>query len=44
MKEIIAKDKFTTSPNYFRKKVLEPQRRFGTLGLKKSSTVKVSLS
>ena len=26
------------------RKVLEPQRRFGTLGLKKSSTVKVSLS
>lgn len=49
MKEIISKDKFTTSPNYFREKGIETTEKklcfdFGTVGLKKNSTVKVSLS
>lgn len=49
MKEIILKDEVTTSPNCFCKKVIGTTEKklcfdFGTVSLKNSSTVKVSLS
>lgn len=49
MKEIILKAEVTTSPNCFCKKVIGTTEKklcfdFGTVGLKNSSTVKVSVS
>ena len=49
MKEIILKDEVTTFPNCFCKKVIGTTEKklcfdFGTVGLEKSFTVKVSLS